>query len=183
MKTCNTGLLLVVIFFLSSCGDGKELKQVSVFDMEAFIGNEINELEGSEAHLEKTLITGGNTQTKVFENPDWQSELQIFSEPDLKKPAIAAMYKRDSTCSGNNCVVSFTATDDAARIKTLRVEYTGAEPVSVFMVRQTRNMYQASVDTLVYHSRGNYSVTALGSPTMGKDMSFRLEGRILNYSK
>ncbi len=79
--------------------------------------------------------------------------------------------------NGTSKVLLLTTVDSTATIKSMTVYSTSGKQDSVIIIKQVRNSYYSSSDTLKYFGQGNYHIKAENLPGFGKKLGFVIEGK------
>lgn len=97
--------IFIIFFFLGflSCIDlyGQEKKQ-SLFDLGAFIDNQINFLKDKNLKVSKSVIYNGKEETNKVTITDWVKELTLFKNCNINKPSLIDSYNISKF--GNNII-------------------------------------------------------------------------------
>ena len=105
---CFFCFLLATLAGLSSCSDRptppvQPPATTSVyFDLSGFIQQQARQLNTTRPTIEKTVTTRpGAAETTRQRPPDWDRELETFTQADLNKPALRAAYQITTTTTAD----------------------------------------------------------------------------------
>lgn len=179
MKSNKTVLYLLFILLVTACGksSGPTIKTSPFHSLEVYFNNEIKTLEHSKRLLRKHIQTKEKSEELVIPNPDWKKELSIFTSCISGKKLTGSSFQKDSIKSGDNYKIQYKGIDEHVEIKSLIVYYSLTTPDSIVIITKVDNMYYSTLDTLTYHGDGNYRISALNEPSLGKNIRFVLTGR------
>jgi hypothetical protein len=181
-NSMNKNLLVFYMFLFlifSGCKNSSENPEIKnkLFDFSAYFSAEAKRLESANATLEKTLLKNNKSERLVIENPDWQAELNPFTDISLNKPAIASSYKTDSLRNENSLQITYSAMDESAPVKNVVLYFSKSEPDSIIIIKATNTIYYTLTEELRY-SKKQYSIDASTQPKAGKAIQFSLTGII-----
>lgn len=105
--------------FFQCAPKGNEVQYPAThFDVRQLLENQIHMLDSLRPTLLKELRFQKDTNTIQTKDVDWQSELEMFFELDINKPALAPLY--DST-SGEALVYRLKESTNKADVKELKI--------------------------------------------------------------
>jgi hypothetical protein len=112
-----------VLLLFAACGGktdaAKALEATPFFDVKGFFQGEIKRLTEGGIKIEKTVIIGDKTETKIIEKADFTKELALFSASDINKPAWRDRYRVEKTAGRS--LESFFAIDEELKTKRLDI--------------------------------------------------------------
>jgi hypothetical protein len=88
------GLLAII-----SCKSGSTTGTTKFFDLKAYFKSEAARLAKSNPLITKTAIHNGESEKLKERIKNWDSELNLFADADINKPAWSMRYKVDSSGS------------------------------------------------------------------------------------
>jgi hypothetical protein len=100
-------LLLPGLLAIASCKSDSTNGDKKFFDLKAYFKSEAARLAKSNPIITKTAIHNGDSETLKERIANWDSELSLFADADINKPAWKSSYQVDS--SGNFLI--YKATD------------------------------------------------------------------------
>jgi len=124
----KTGILFLIVG-LSACQPAPPPPPgepvASIFDMAAFIDQEISELKSAGCRLSQKLNIEGKEEVGGSSNPNWASLLKPFKDSDINKSAWIENYKLEKSEVGGNTVHSYKTSASNMRTQELRVAFEG----------------------------------------------------------
>jgi len=110
-------LALVVSFLAAACEQPvpRAASAEGFFDVSAYIQNQIDYLQAEQPMLLKSVQTGDNpVETIETGDTDWEEELAIFTEADLKRPSLRDYYiRKEERLPNGNLAVRYNKMEDA----------------------------------------------------------------------
>ncbi|MEN9613626.1 MAG: hypothetical protein RLZZ628_4440 [Bacteroidota bacterium] len=157
------------LFILSSCGQTEGSKSVTVskwFDLKQFVV-QANDILPKNASFEKTLKAKGSSETKKGVIADWTSELAVFGQSDINRPAWRDKYQVDTLHleAANDTAVAHQIRH-VAKDKTLRTQLLSIhtnrnnKPIFIEIQNEQNNFFSDSKQHLVWSLQQGYSITA-----------------------
>ena len=139
--------LLFVCFMLLSCQKAEQVGQSRFQDIRGFFDKEVKRLEKQKTTVNKTVRRNGIFERQENISPVWNTELSLFSESDINKPAWRESYSvhKDST------IISYTALDNKRRTRTIRIKSNKmGKLIELAVVNRTSNYLYSSSEELLY---------------------------------
>jgi hypothetical protein len=151
--------LFVFVLLFCSCENTKMEKRVSVyFDFKTYFDNQAAELTANNFRIKKIVLKDDVTTEKMFDHPDWKTELNPFSECDINKPSWKNSYTIDSTGDSGIYCIKYFAKDSALKIKSINFCVERDSLTFIRIEKRTDNMYYNNITTLSYFPRKAYSI-------------------------
>ncbi len=157
------------IFILFGCGQTDTSKPVvglKWFDLKQFV-NHANTILPKNAPFEKTLWVKGASETKKVSIADWTTELAVFAQSDINRPAWRDKYQVDTVHSNATTdtaiahQIRHVAKDKALRTRYLSVSMSQKwEPLAIEILNEQNNFFSHSQQHLTWDLRAGYSITA-----------------------
>ncbi|RMF01237.1 MAG: hypothetical protein D6772_05165 [Bacteroidetes bacterium] len=180
-----------VIFVLGSgglgaCGSGTPAQITEYegphFSLKRYIGSEIKRLTQSHQAIYKTITLDGETEVLRADSVDYRSELNLFLQADINRPAWADKYQVDSVYENHQLIeLHYTALDTSLPTQLLRVRFRPAADSlwveGVTIRSKSETALSSSQKTLVYHPDKGYTIDVAQSGAMTKDLQFQLQAR------
>jgi hypothetical protein len=174
--------LLFVLFlfatFINSCtSDPTGNGMVHTFyNLKGYFKEEVERLEKENKELNKTILKDGNEESIRVKDVDWNTELLSFATADINKPALYSAYQTDSTISGNQLTVHYSARDSTPLIREITIKFKNNRPDTITITRVMSNSYVYSTEIMNYYGDGNFEINVDNKPVAGKKISFMLKG-------
>ncbi|MFB9845224.1 hypothetical protein [Mucilaginibacter ginsenosidivorans] len=130
---CALFALLLVQSCKSDARAGNDTEKF--FDLKKYFANESLRLAKSDPLITKTAIHNKNRETKKLRIADWATELSLFSESDINKPAWKASYKVINA----DGILSFTAKDPGLKTQDIVIKRQGDKIKWILIVNHTKS--------------------------------------------
>ena len=139
-------LALACLLFVS-CSETEQVRVQKYYDVQGFFGAETKRLEKQGATVTKTVSRNDVSETKSSFSPAWATELALFTDSDINKPAWRDSYKIES----DSLSTSYTALDDELRTKSLVIKKNNkGKLIEISIVNSTSNYLYNSTEELHY---------------------------------
>jgi hypothetical protein len=182
------------LFILSGCGQTDVAKSTTVlkwFDLKQFV-QDANAIMPKNVPFEKTLFVKGATETQKITVTDWATELAVFGQSDINRPAWRDKYqvdtleiagKRNTTVQNDTTAVReirHIAKDKALRTKSLSILLNRkSAPLVIEILNEQDNFFSHSQQHLIWDLRKGYSMTAQQKMLFMEATETTLSGRFL----
>lgn len=156
----HIGLIVSWLLIGSSC-TSSDTKPVSgsvdsYFSLEDFFLNETNRLTKLARSVDKTVSRNGRNEKRHVKIDDWKSELALFIDSDINKPAWQNSYRIDSTDRS----VIYTSTDPKLRTQKIIIEKQESGKVTHIAIdNRTGNMLYQTAEQLDYYPDSLYRIS------------------------
>jgi hypothetical protein len=154
MKHSFAFLLLV---FLAACGTKEDSKNVpgKYFDIRAYFEQEAIRLQKQNPTIEKTVSQNSQLEKRLVNIKDWKSELELFSESDINKPA----WKNSYLIRKNRSSVEYISTDNNLKTRKIEIYYSEKGAVNqIAIFNKTSNLLYTSHEKLTYYPDSLYTI-------------------------
>jgi hypothetical protein len=153
-------VLLIAGFILSlainSCkSDGHSATDtMKFFDIKGFFKADSARLSKLNPLVDKTVVHNGITETKKVHVPNWGTELSLFSESDINKPAWKASYNVQTT----DDFLIYKAKDPSLKTQRIVIKREGERLKWIMIVNHTKNILYESFEKLSYFPDSLYLI-------------------------
>lgn len=149
--------VVTVTFSIPSCKPDnlKEGATKEYFDVKGYFEKKVVLLTKQHPAVTKTVVHNGTSESKEVKISNWTSELGLFIESDINKPAWKGRY----TKSGDNGTVIYTAV--SPELKTRRIIICKAADGTVRQIsiyNQVNNALYNTSETLNYYPDSAYTI-------------------------
>ena len=147
---------ILFLLILSACNQPKEKELKTYTDLKGYFDSEARRLTKSNPLIKKTVARNDASETRSLKDINWKTELSLFAESDINKPAWKDSYKVSS--HGDKTI--YLATDK--ELKTQEINITKdlqGKIKKVFIRNQTDNMLYSSTEQLVYIPDSAYEIS------------------------
>ena len=165
---------LLIFLFISSCsGNPVSVKQNTYWDIEGFFRSEVNRFEKSKPIVNKTVSRNGSKETRSIDNINWNTELSLFIESDINKPAWKDSYK----VINNKNEVTYKASDSSLRTQRIHLTKDAKGGIKkIWIVNKTSNMLYNSSEELLYITDSIYTITKKQHVVLIGDNQYKISG-------
>ncbi|HTI57866.1 hypothetical protein [Mucilaginibacter sp.] len=105
------------------------------FDLKKYFSDESLRLTKADPLVSKTAAHNKVKQTKQLHITDWATELDLFSESDINKPAWKASYK----VVNSDGILSYTAKDPGLKTQDIVIKKQGDKIKWILIVNHTKS--------------------------------------------
>lgn len=148
--------LILFLLILSACNQPKEKELKTYFDLKGYFDSEAQRLTKSKPLIKKTVARNDATETRALKDINWETELSLFAESDINKPAWKDSYKMSK--HGNKTI--YLATDKDLKTREINVTRDPQGKIKKVLIRnQTDNMLYSSAEQLVYIPDSVYEIS------------------------
>jgi len=129
---------LMVLAGIQSCNSdshaGPDTKQF--FDLKKYFTDESIRLRKANPLISKTAVHNKISETKKLHVPNWETELSLFTESDINKPAWKASY----TSSTSEGITTYTATDSTLKTRSVVIKKQQDKVKLILIYNYTKTM-------------------------------------------
>ncbi|HXI00519.1 MAG TPA: hypothetical protein VNI52_09630 [Sphingobacteriaceae bacterium] len=149
-----TSILLICIV-LSSCGNSTRTDPVTpaYFDLKGFFEQEALRLNKGNKTVIKTVSRNANKESGTV-RVNWVTELALFTESDINKPAWKNSFKKISGPSKTE----YTALENNLKTRCIAIIKISNRIKAIHIVNQTTNFLYTSIEKLDYYTDSAYSI-------------------------
>jgi hypothetical protein len=154
LVTASLGLFL--ISGLQSCKpDIKESRaNMKYFDLKGFFSSDSSRLSKLNPLVSKTVEHNGVSESKKVHITNWGTELSLFSESDINKPA----WKDSYSVTADSNIIIYQAIDTTLRTREIMIKKSGGKVKYVMIYNITKNILFKSVEKLSYFPDSLYLI-------------------------
>ena len=169
-----TGKRLIFVFFiLASCGRTETVPERKYLDLKGFFTDEVNHLKKLKIKVNKTVSRNGISESKVNISPDWDTELSLFSESDINKPAWSNSY----VVRNKGGSTSYTAVDSKLRTRSILIRKNKNGRIDrLSIVNRTKNHLYSSSEELLYIPDSLYQIIKKQDVLFLGNNSYKISG-------
>lgn len=185
MKPTQTFLTLVFILIISSCNyiNDRNTSIPGRFMPGEYFSNEAKKLNSRNLSLEKTVFKNGKSEIIVLDSVNWFKELKPFIDINIAKPAQINSYQIDSLVESNVLTINYIARDSTVSVKEVIVKFKNKKLLNFRAIQSSYNLYYQSIDTINYFGDGNYRISAMSKPKLGREVNLKLHGKAIEKVK
>jgi hypothetical protein len=148
--------LFLFLLIFSACSVPPEKEVNSYEDIRGFFAAEAIRLGKADPEVKKTVARNDSTETRAVRNINWETELSLFTESDINKPAWRDSYQVSS--QGGN--ITYLATDTTLKTREIQIQKDPQGRIRRISIRnQTNNMLYSSSEQLMYVPDSVYQIS------------------------
>jgi hypothetical protein len=146
----------VLLLAINSCkSDSHSASDTNrFFDIKGFFKADSARLSKLNPLVNKTVVHNGITETKKVRIPNWGTELSLFSESDINKPAWKASYNVQTT----DDFLIYKAKDPSLKTQRITIKREGERLMWIMIVNHTKNILYESFEKLSYFPDSLYLI-------------------------
>lgn len=148
---------ILAFLILSACAGQKEEKGLKTYmDVKGFFDAEASRLSSDNPEINKTVARNDASETKNMKNINWKTELSLFAESDINKPAWKDSYK---VINGAGKTI-YVAADSSLRTREINItKDSGGRIRKITILNQVDNMLYSSTEQLLYIPDSVYQIS------------------------
>ena len=142
------------------------------FDLSGYMQAQIDSLTTLQPTVRKTVILNGAEETKELTDLRFATDLRMFREADINKPAWLDKYTVSSEKAGGGAQVQrYVATDSSMQTRQLDVTLTdNGTPTKVVVYRKTGTVLSDGDHVLTYDPSIGYDIRTEQTNRFGEDL-------------
>lgn len=156
-RSCNSAFLfsLLLIFFLPSCKpDNIQDGTANYFDLKGYFNTDIKRLSKLNHPILKSVTHNDVTETKKVKIANWESELNLFIQSDINKPAWRDSYSVQNT--GN--AIFYRAKTPDLKTRLIVINKSGNKVKWILIYNYTKNILYQTTEKLSYFPDSVYII-------------------------
>ena len=142
------------------------------FDLAGYMQAQIDSLTTLQPAVRKTVILNGAEETKELADLRFATDLRMFREADINKPAWLDKYTVTNESGGGGAQVQrYVATDSSMQTRQLDVTLSNAgTPVRIVVYRKTGTVLSDGDHVLMYDPTMGYDIRTKQTNRFGEDL-------------
>jgi len=158
------GILLLSCIQSCKPNVGQGSKGADFFDLKGYFEGEVGHLKKLNPLITKTVVYNASTETKKVHITNWETELSMFIESDINKPACIANYKVQK--SGDFLIYKATDKDSTLKTRDIIIKKSGDKIKWILIFNNTnpkksRLQLYETVEKLSYFPDSLYSIVKI----------------------
>jgi len=146
------------------------------FDLEAYIEEQISDLNQEQPKVRKTISVEGQRETQQFDSLDYRTELKTFLNSDINRKAWVDKYKADSTFEGSQLKqVAYTATGEDLKTRLLRVQYEQGKVSDIYIENRTNSIVADVRQDLHFQPGQGYRLVTTQETVLSEEQEIEVE--------
>ncbi|POY35260.1 hypothetical protein C3K47_15875 [Solitalea longa] len=171
---------LVVLLSAVSCINSPKHQNTAnspYFNIKAYFESEVNRLNIEHPKISKTVNSNGKTESKVIQDTIWRSELSVFINSNINKPAWNKSYLVNKSDTSE----VYKAIDTTLKTREISIiKHPDGTIKSISILNTTDNELYELVEKLEYIPNKFYKIERKQQSKLLKESSFVVEGKFLN---
>ncbi len=147
----------ILLVFLGACGAKEDSKNIpgKYFDIRGYFEKEALRLQKQNPAIYKTVSQNSQVEKKRVNIPDWKSELELFTESDINKPAWNNSY----IVRKNGSSVEYISTDSDLKTRKIKIHHSEKGQIDqIIIFNKTSNLLYTSTEKLSYYPDSLYTI-------------------------
>lgn len=148
----------LLLTFISCSDNEQKLEEITFYNLRTELTRQAADNHERGLGIVKTIERGGKQEQKIFQKPDWLSELRPFMDCDLNKPAYATAYHKDSVQQNDTLLIIYTAVEKKLAVRELKLQMLKGKLVGMSADVARSNSYFSLHEQLSYIPGVSYSI-------------------------
>lgn len=146
----------ILLLAINSCKNDNHsaIDTHKFFDIKGYFRADSARLSKLNPLISKTVVHNGITETKKVHIPNWGTELSLFSESDINKPAWKSSYNIQTT----DDFLIYTAKDPSLKTQRIVIKKEGDRLKWIVIANHTKNILYESFEKLTYFPDSLYLI-------------------------
>ena len=140
------------------------------FNLQAYIDRQVDSLQSNNPEVTKTITLNGTTESHRLTDLRFASDLRVFREADINKPAWLDKYRSERQERDGRLVQTYTALDSSLQTRELTVVSEDGDPVRIEILRKTGTVLSDGLHRMVYEPASGYSMRTRQINRFGEDL-------------
>ena len=168
---------IIVILLLPACKPGSREAGASLkyFDIKGYFEKDSARLTKQNNLVFKTVTHNGVTQRKKVHIANWGTELSLFKQSDINKPAWRNSYE----VSNDRGVLSYKARDTDFTMREMLIKMDKQKVKSIIIFNVTKNMLYRTTEKLSYFPDSLYLIEKYQKLRLMGSNKYMIEGQII----
>jgi hypothetical protein len=150
-----TGMLLLLCSWYACKPEIKETgAELKYFDLKEYFKNEALRLTRINAPVNKTVTHNGAGENKNVHIPNWDKELNLFTESDINKPAWKLSYSVQNTPDS----VVYKAKYPELKTREIIIRKKDGKVTAIVIENDTHNILYSTTEQLTYIPGSFYQI-------------------------
>lgn len=147
----------VVLLLMSGCLSAEKKKvanQIFYFDLKTYFAKTATKLNIEKLLVKKMVSKNELSEYKKIRIKDWNTELALFIDADINKPAWKDSYRKDLSATK----MMFTAKEADLKTQKIEINFKNGLPVKFKIISKTDNLLFHSTEELEFYPDSLYSI-------------------------
>jgi hypothetical protein len=134
--------------------DGPAKDTMAFFDIKGYFRTDSIRLSKLNPLVNKTVVHNQAAETQKVNITNWGTELSLFSESDINKPAWKTSYDIDTS----EDLLIYTANDPALKTRKIIIKKDGEKVKWILIFNHTKNILYENIEKLSYFPDSLYEI-------------------------
>ena len=176
MKYISGFIISIFILIAASCQP--ENKQADTmpdlyFSLKDYFDKEATRLNAANPIVTKSVLRNEEAEQKELHIRNWATELELFSQSDINKPAWKGQYHVDS----NNNRITYTALNADFSTRKVIISKSGDKITHISIRNAVKNLLYSSNEILDYYPDSLYSIQKEQDVRVIGEGKYKITGR------
>ncbi|MEO6149702.1 MAG: hypothetical protein ABIN95_14610 [Mucilaginibacter sp.] len=167
--------MIILISGLQACKPDVKVITAKFFDVKGFFEADSARLMKLDPIVKKTVSHNGKAETKSLHIKNWGSELSLFINSDINKPAWHDGYTIVETPD----LMRYTAKEPDLKTRELTIKKQGGKVQSITIVNSTKNLLYTNTEKLYYRPDSLYRIEKTQHVRLIGTNNYKIEGILL----
>jgi hypothetical protein len=149
-----TGCILLTGIASCNRDSNASVDTMKFFDIKGYFKADSIRLSKLNPLVRKTVVHNKISETKQVHIPNWGTELSLFSESDINKPAWKASY---SVQTSDN-IIAYRAIDPSLKTREIIIKKEGDRVKWILIINHTKNVLYENTEKLSYFPDSLYLI-------------------------
>lgn len=168
---------------MQACNNTVEIQpqgKDNFFSFQTYFMSEAHMHQQRKTKIKKSITRSGNEEIKMINSPDWESELRLFIDADLKKAAWVNLYQIDTLWNDSVVSVFYQSKDRSLQVKQATIILKRSQVDEIRISSSFKNFYYRSNLELVYQAGIRYEIRGSQAIRFANSQDFLISCEFLN---
>ena len=167
---------IILLLAVSSCenSDSNAGTDKKYFDLKGYFDADTARLTKLNPWVTKTVQHNKTTETKKVHIPNWGTELSVFAESDINRPAWKSSY----SIHQDSDFLIYKSKDPALKTTDIIVRRTGDKVKWILIFNYTKNLLYTTEEKLSYFPDSSYTIVKKESVRLLGTNFYKIKGSL-----
>jgi hypothetical protein len=167
-----TGFVLLLGIAACRRDSGASANTMTFFDIRGYFRADSTRLTKLNPLISKTVVHNKVSETKKLHIPNWGTELSLFTESDINKPAWKSSY----TIQTENGLLIYRAKDPLLKTQEIVIKREGDRVKWILIFNHTKNILYETAEKLSYFPDSLYLIQKSQKVRLLRKDIYRISG-------
>ncbi len=149
------GVVLTLAYTACKPENLQEGTQKEYFDLKGYFEQRIEQLKNHKKPITKTVVHNGASETKQVQITNWETELGMFAESDINKPAWKVSYTKLDSAGA----VVYNAVDEDLKTRKIVIDKNAGGAIKhIYIYNEVSNALYRATEELNYFPDSIYTI-------------------------